>query len=272
MGNIWERFEYIRTINTGGTALVYVAIDKISGYPVAIKELNSNYFNSDLMRTKFRDEANRYLYLEHKSIVSLYDFYDYGEKQYLVMEYLYGLTVSQYLKNLKSPMPYPMAASIMIQIAEALHYAHSEGWIHLDIKPSNVMLTQDFKVVLIDFGIAHEAITGELGRPMGTPGYMSPEQIKGLKIGRTSDIFSCGMMLYELVTSRLPFDNAASNEEIFEYTIKNEVPDFKAYYSSDVYKTKQMLSIIRKATEKKAEHRYQNCILFCEDLNKIIID
>ncbi|MFM2194534.1 MAG: hypothetical protein RL092_134 [Bacteroidota bacterium] len=269
MSKIWQKYERVQTINTGGTALVYIAIDKISGYPVAIKELNSSYFRSEIMKKKFREEANRYVYLEHPNIVSLNNFYDYGDEQYLVMDYIDGVTISQYMKRMRSPMPYPMAASIMVQIAEALDFAHKNGYIHLDIKPSNVMLKPDLSVVIIDFGIAHEALSGELGRPMGTPGYMSPEQIDGGEVGATSDIFSMGMMLYEMVTGKLAFSWASSNEEIFELTKNTSLPQITPFYPQDKSNWESMWRIIERATMKSESDRYADCTLFCNDLRTI---
>lgn len=269
MSKIWQLYERVQTINTGGTAMVYIAIEKVSGYPVAIKELNSSYFRSEVMRKKFREEANRYVYLDHPNIVSLHNFYDFGEVQYLIMEYIDGVTVSQYMKRMKSPMPFPMAATMMVQIAEALDFAHQSGYIHLDIKPSNVMLKPDLSVVIIDFGIAHETLSGELGRPMGTPGYMSPEQIDGAQVGPTSDIFSMGMMLYELVTGKLPFNWASNNDEIFEFTKTKELPPIVPYYPQDAHQNDAMWRLIQRATAKDADDRYPDCTQFCNDLKSI---
>jgi serine/threonine-protein kinase len=269
MSKIWQRYDRIQTINTGGTALVYIAVDKVSGFPVAIKELNNAYFQSEIMRKKFREEANRYLYLDHPNIVSLHDFHDYDDVQYLIMEYVDGVTISQYMKRMRSPMPYPMAASMMIQIAEALDFAHKSGYIHLDIKPSNVILKPDFNVVVIDFGIAHEALSGELGRPMGTPGYMSPEQIDGGEVGATSDIFSMGMMLYEMITGKLAFSWASSNEEIFEFTKTTVLPKVNPFYPQDNQNMDNMWRIIECATAKRASERYSDCTQFCNDLRGI---
>jgi serine/threonine-protein kinase len=269
MSKIWQRYDRIQTINTGGTAMVYIAVDKVSGFPVAIKELNNSYFRSEIMRKKFREEANRYVYLDHPNIVGLHDFHDYGDVQYLIMEYVEGVTISQYMKRMRSPMPFPMASSMMNQIAEALDFAHKSGYIHLDIKPSNVMLRPNLTVVIIDFGIAHEALSGELGRPMGTPGYMSPEQIEGAAVEATSDIFSMGIMLYEMVTGKLPFGRASSNEEIFEMTKSKELPPIAAYYPQDVPLQERMWKLIQRATAKRASDRYADCTQFCNDLKAI---
>jgi serine/threonine-protein kinase len=243
-----------------------------TGTAVAVKELDATFLKNDEMRRKFREEANSYLDLEHPGIVKLDDFIDLGNTQYLVMEYVEGSNLSDHLKKMTGPMPFHNAAVIISEVAEALHHAHREGHIHLDIKPSNIMLTQDFKVKLIDFGIAQKISTGSQAMIMGTPPYMSPEQIDGKGLTYASDIFSLGITLYEMVNGQLPFHYAQSKEELFKCIKTKPLPKISAHYNVDFPKEYRMMEIIRKATEKSPQQRFATCLEFKQSLEQFLND
>ena len=270
--SIWNRYSQVKTFHNGGTAKVHLAIDTITGFPVAVKELDATFLKNDEMRRKLREEANKYLYLEHPGIVRLDDFIDLGSKQYLVMEYIEGLNLADHLKKMTGPMPFHNAAIIISEVADALHHAHIEGHIHLDIKPSNIMLTHDFKAKLIDFGIAQNITTGTQALVMGTPPYMSPEQIDGKVLGFASDIFSLGITLYEMVGGQLPFHYAESKEELFKCIKNKPLPKISAHYNVDFPKEYRMMEIIRKATEKIPQQRFASCLEFKQSLEQFLND
>lgn len=264
--SIWNRYDKVQTILTGGTAKVFVAVDTITGYPVAIKELDARMFKNDFMRAKFREEANRYLYLDHPGIVKLEDFIDTGDTQYLVMEYLSGSNLSEYLKKMTGPMPFQNATLIIEKVADALHFAHENGFLHLDIKPSNVMVTESMEVKLIDFGIAHQINGPDVGLSIGTPAYMAPEQIERKSLGRATDVFALGVTLYELLTGRVPFSFAETREDLFSLIIKQPIPTLQAFYDLDRSQEETMNQILQRATAKNPEQRFPSCAAFMDAL------
>lgn len=268
--SIWSRYTKVREINTGGTAMVYVAVDTHTGFPVAIKELNSSYFKDDFMRTKFREEANRYLYLQHPGIVGLENFVQDGNVQYLVMEFVEGTCLSDHLRSMTGPMPFQNAAYIVWQVADALAYVHAQNLVHLDVKPSNIMLKSDFTVKLIDFGIAHEAISDSLGKAMGTLPYMPREQVENTGIGPRCDIYALGITLYQLVTGRLPYPKDISTEELRKIVGTIQLPKVGAYYDTDKKWVDSMNQLLAKATAIQSSARMGSCLDFKKALTMIM--
>lgn len=264
--SIWNRYHRVKTILTGGTAKVYIAVDTITGYPVAIKELDARMFKNDFMRAKFREEANRYLYLDHPGIVKLEDFVDAGDTQFLVMEYLSGLNLSEYLKKMTGPMPFQNATLIIEKVADALHFAHENGFLHLDIKPSNIMVTDTMQVKLIDFGIAHQINGPEVGLSIGTPAYMAPEQIERGGLGRATDVYALGVTLFELLTGRVPFSYAESRDDLFGLILRQTIPVVQAFYDLDRSQEDRMNQVLQQATAKHPKDRFDSCEAFMDAL------
>jgi serine/threonine protein kinase len=200
-----NNIELVQVLNTGGTANVYLGVDLFTGMPVAVKELKANMFKSEYVRNKFLEEANQYLYLEHPNIVRLHDFIITDESHYLVMEYVDGKNLFDYMSTVTGPMPMQNVALLFNEVLSALSYVHDKKLVHLDIKPSNIMLSTNNNVKLVDFGITLDKSNQNKEKMMGSPAYMSPEQILEEEIDHQSDIYSAGIAMYELIMGKLPF-------------------------------------------------------------------
>lgn len=205
------RYEIEREIGRGGMAIVYKARDPHLDRDVAIKLIRRGNFTLDQLETlpeRFKREARALARLNHPNIVQVYDYGYYEDMPYLVMEYIEGVT----LKEVRKPLKVTAAARLLRPIAEALDYVHSQGLLHRDVKPSNIMITQDKKVRLTDFGIAkflddsanQQTLTGT-GVGIGTPEYMAPEQGLGQAVDARSDQYALSVVFYELITGHKPF-------------------------------------------------------------------
>ncbi len=259
-------FEFTDKIGEGGTGTVYLAIDKRSGYPVAVKTLLKKWFKNSFFLNNFIQEANIYLYLEHKNIAELRDFIIEDDAYYLVMEYIDGYTLEYYINNITGTIPEEIAIRIFCEILDGLDFAHANKIYHLDIKPSNIMIKENGNIKILDFGIStskqDKVITQNI---MGTPMYMSPEQALKSGIDWRSDIYSLGVTLFQMVTGRLPF-SARTNEELLKKIVTDDLPRIKTLYP---HVSDQMQEIIDKATMKRPEDRFQNCREFRRELLKL---
>ncbi|HEY2820645.1 MAG TPA: serine/threonine-protein kinase [Candidatus Acidoferrum sp.] len=205
-----NRYEVIGNLGCGATSRVDKARDTVLGRTVALKTLVHS-FGAPTEQKQFLREAQIVSQLSHPAIVNLYDVgIEDGNVAYLVMEYVAGKTLQQVLAESTGPMPIPRACAWISDLAGALHRAHRSGVIHGDIKPANILVTEDGKVKLSDFGIARFAtqVSGS-GKMMGTPAYLSPEQILGEPQNTRSDLFSLGIVLYQMVTGVAPFDGSS---------------------------------------------------------------
>jgi serine/threonine protein kinase len=203
-----ERYEILGTLGCGATSRVEKARDTVLGRTVALKTL-VHAFGASIEQKQFLREAQIVSQLSHPAIVNLYDVGIEGENvAYLVMEYIEGKTLQQVLSE--AAVPVPRACAWAADLAGALNRAHRAGIIHGDIKPGNILVTEDGRVKLGDFGIARFAtqVSGS-GRMMGTPAYLSPEQIAGEQQSTRSDIFSLGIVLYQMVTGSAPFEGTS---------------------------------------------------------------
>jgi len=200
-------YKILKELGQGGMATVYLGIQKSLEREVAIKELLPSLINDEEMVERFKREAKASASLTHEGIVSVYDFWKDQKSLYLVMEYLAGKTLDEIIAA-RGHLPVPAAVAVTAKIADALHYSHQRGIVHRDVKPSNIFVTRRGEVKLTDFGIAYtpqEPTLTQKGIAIGTPAYMSPEQVKGERPDGRSDIFSLGIVLYELVTGVRPF-------------------------------------------------------------------
>jgi len=197
----------VEEVASGGMAVVYRAIQDPLGRTVAIKALKSSAALEENVVTRFEREAKSLALLQHENIIHVYDFHRERGALFIVMEYVQGTDLYDLLEKC-GRLPYDVAAIIAMQVARALDYVHYRGIVHRDIKPANVMISRHGGVKLMDFGIARDTSFGDLteaGTGIGTPAYMSPEQVLGDKLDARSDIFSLGVLLYQMVTGKKPF-------------------------------------------------------------------
>jgi len=194
-------------IASGGMAVVYKAVQESLNRTVAVKALKTSVAAESQFAMRFEREALSLAQLQHENIIHVYDFYKDRGNFFIVMEYVDGIDLYDLLERC-GRLPVDVAAVVAMQVARALDYAHYRGVIHRDIKPANIMLGRSGGVKLMDFGIARDQAFGDLtetGTGLGTPSYMSPEQILGDKLDFRSDLFSLGIVLYQMVTGRKPF-------------------------------------------------------------------
>ena len=197
----------VEEVASGGMAVVYRAVQDPLGRTVAIKALKSSAAAEENVSTRFEREAKSLAMLQHENIIHVYDFHHERGALFIVMEYVQGIDLYDLLEKC-GRLPYDVATIIAMQVARALDYVHYRGIIHRDIKPANVMVARAGGVKVMDFGIARDASQGDLteaGTGIGTPAYMSPEQVLGDKLDARSDIFSLGVVLYQMLTGKKPF-------------------------------------------------------------------
>jgi predicted Ser/Thr protein kinase len=197
----------VEEVASGGMAVVYRAVQDPLGRTVAIKALKSSAAMEENVVTRFEREAKSLALLQHENIIHVYDFHRERGALFIVMEYVQGIDLYDLLEKC-GRLPYDVAAIIAMQVARALDYVHYRGIVHRDIKPANVMISRQGTTKVMDFGIARDTSFGDLteaGTGIGTPAYMSPEQVLGDKLDARSDIFSLGVMLYQMVTGKKPF-------------------------------------------------------------------
>lgn len=204
-----NRYEILECIGTGGMAVVYKARDHRLNRLVAIKILKPELANDADFRRRFHDESQAVAMLSHANIVSVYDVSNSDGLNYIVMELIDGLTLKQYMKRRGTPLNWREAQHFITQIMRALSHAHGRGIIHRDIKPHNIMVLRDGSVKVTDFGIAQLASAAQntmTQEAIGSVHYISPEQAKGSHVDCRTDIYSAGVVLYEMLTGRLPFE------------------------------------------------------------------
>ncbi|MCF0121486.1 MAG: serine/threonine protein kinase, partial [Oscillospiraceae bacterium] len=208
-----NRYEILERIGTGGMACVYKARCHRLNRLVAVKILKDEFVDDAEFRRRFRTESQAVAMLSHPNIVSVYDVSRSGDTEYIVMELVEGITLKQYI-NRKGVLGWKESLHFAIQIAKALQHAHSRGIIHRDIKPHNIMILKDGSVKVTDFGIARLLSTQATmtQEALGSVHYISPEQAKASHVDARTDIYSLGVVMYEMLTSRLPFtgDSAVS--------------------------------------------------------------
>src|ERR687896_2278138 len=200
------RYRVMRKLGAGGMADVYLAEDEELGRRVAIKILNDRHANDEQFIERFRREAKNAAGLSHPNIVSIYDRGEAEGTYYIAMEFLDGRSLKELIVS-RGPAPVNVAIEYARQILDALRFAHRNGIVHRDIKPHNVIVDAEGRVKVTDFGIARAGTTQmtEVGSIIGTAQYLSPEQAKGAPVDQTSDLYSVGIVLYELLTGKVPF-------------------------------------------------------------------
>lgn len=255
------RYKIIRKLGQGGSGVVYMGLDPYIKRVVAIK---LSKFNTDKERSHFFVEAQSAGRLSHPNIVSIYDAGVYRDYCYMAIEYVKGDTLLKYCKK-ENQLPVNTIIKIIINVCNALDYAHQQKVIHRDIKPTNIMMDSSLFPKITDFSIAHISEATLDMAILGTPRYMSPEQLKDSKVSAISDIFSLGCVLYELLAGvkAFPGDNHFS----IMYKISNEDPVPVSSLRSGIPKI--LDEIIQKTLAKNPDDRYQSCIELSYDLRVV---
>ena len=264
------RYKIVRELGRGAMGVVYHAIDPNIGRPVAIKTIhfggNRKPDEVERMRERLFREARSAGMLSHPGIVTIYDVEQQGDLAYIAMEYVDGPTLDQVLSE-----PEPLAAvrmfSILGQTSVALDYAHSKGIVHRDIKPANIMISEDGTSKIADFGIAKITAAENLtmtGSIVGTPHYMSPEQVQGQPVDGRSDQFSLAVISYEMLTGEKPYTGEHLTTVVYKIVAEEPVLPHRLNPSLST----AIENVLRKALSKKADARYRNCQEFIESLEK----
>lgn len=260
------RYEIIGEIGQGAMGVVYKATDPLIDRIVAIKTITLSLAldEREEYEARFYQEAKAAGRLSHPNIVTIYDVGRSGDVAYIAMEFLQGRELRDILND-KQLLPVDQVIDIVAQVAMGLAYAHEHGIVHRDIKPSNIMVSRDGHAKITDFGIARMASAGvrtQTGMVLGSPKYMSPEQVMGKQTDQRSDIFSLGVMLYEMLTGQPPF--MGENVNAIMYQTLNAIPQQPSSLNTAV---PDMLNfIVAKALAKDLEHRYQSAKDLANDL------
>jgi len=261
------RYEIEDRIGAGGMAIVYRAKDTLLNRTVAIKVLREQLASDEGFIRRFRREAQAAASLSHQNIVSIFDVGKDGQEDYIVMEYVLGSTLKDVIRQ-EAPMPPQKALKIARQIAEALAHAHANHIIHRDIKPQNILITLDGRVKVTDFGIARAVSSATLthtGDIVGSVHYLSPEQAKGSPINEQSDIYSLGIILYEMITGKVPHDG----DTPITIALKHIQEDVELPSKIGMEVPPEIDTLIMKALAKSVNDRYKSALEFLEDLDRI---
>ena len=262
-----DRYEILDKVGSGGMSDVYKAKDHILGRIVAIKELKSEFSEDVNFVTKFRTEAQSAAGLEHPNIVNIYDVGSENGCHFIVMEYVEGITLKTYIEK-KGQLSFKEATSIAIQVARGIEAAHNKQIIHRDIKPQNIMISTEGKVKVMDFGIARASNSNTISSEvMGSVHYASPEQARNGVVDGRSDIYSLGIVMYEMVTGRVPFDGETTVAVALQHLQEEmKVPSAYAPELPISYE-----KIVLKCTQKSADRRYQTIGELLGDLRKALV-
>lgn len=265
---IFKDYSVIKEISSkGAQGIIYYAQNTL-GSPVAIKVLSNRHFQNPKLLMHFEKEARIMAALRHDHIVSVRDFYQDETQAAIIMEYLDGCDLESYVRNAESELDQMRLKTVMTwyeQLLPAFQYAHSKGLVHRDVKPSNIFLTHSGQIKVLDFGIAKVLDEAQIWMGIGgmstithsgTPYYKSPEHVlRPLTVNHLTDIYALGLMFYILATGTEPYDNDQLVEDILnkELPVVEDLPE-------PIYK------VLLKATAKKREERYSDCMVFMEDL------
>lgn len=262
-----DRYEIVSKIGAGGMSDVYKAKDHVLGRFVAIKVLKPEFSEDRGFVAKFRTEAQSAAGLEHPNIVNIYDVGSEEGLHYIVMEYVEGITLKTYIEK-KGQLSFKEAVSIAIQVARGIEAAHNKQIIHRDIKPQNIMISTEGKVKVMDFGIARAASSNTVSSDvMGSVHYSSPEQARNGFVDGRSDIYSLGIVMYEMVTGRVPFDGDTTVAVAIQHLQEEMTPP--SVYAKNL--PISMEKIILKCTQKNADRRYQTIGDLLADLRRSLV-
>lgn len=263
-----DRYEIISKVGAGGMSDVYKAMDHILGRYVAIKVLKQEFSEDRTFVTKFRTEAQSAAGLEHPNIVNIYDVGSEEGLHFIVMEYVEGITLKTYIEK-KVQLSFKEAISIAIQVARGIEVAHNKNIIHRDIKPQNIIISTEGKVKVTDFGIARAASANTISSDvMGSVHYASPEQARNGFVDNRSDIYSLGIVMYEMVTGRVPFDGDTTVAVAIQH-LQEEMSSPREYAPNIPISLEK---IILKCAQKNPDRRYQSMAELLADLRKALVN
>jgi serine/threonine protein kinase/beta-lactam-binding protein with PASTA domain len=263
------RYEILEQIGGGGMALVYKGLDMLLHRNVAVKVLRHQYVHDEEFIRRFRREAQSAASLSHPNVVSIYDVGQEGETHYIVMEYIEGTTLNDVIKE-KAPLQVEEAVHYASQIADALDHAHHNEIIHRDIKPHNILIGKNGRVKVTDFGIARAATSSTItqtGSVIGSVHYFSPEHAKGTNTGEKSDLYSLGIVMYQMLTGKLPF----IGESPISVALKHLQEDVEEPRKVNPLIPQSVENIILKAMRKKTDERYQSASQMHRDLETCLL-
>ena len=264
---IADRYEILEKIGAGGMSDVYKAKDQVLGRFVAVKVLKPEFAEDVNFVTKFHTEAQSAAGLQHPNIVNIYDVGSEEHMHYIVMEYVEGITLKTYIEK-KGQLNYKEAISIAIQVARGIEAAHNNNIVHRDIKPQNIMISNEGKVKVTDFGIARAATSNTIHSDvMGSVHYTSPEQARNGFVDGKSDIYSLGIVMYEMVTGRVPFDGDTTVAIAIQHLQEEMVAP--SAYAPDL--PISLEKIILKCTQKSQDRRYATMGELLVDLKKALM-
>jgi serine/threonine-protein kinase len=265
------RYKVLEPIGRGAMGTVYKGLDPAIDRLVALKTIRLDFAASpeevQEMKTRLLREARAAGKLSHPNIVTIYDAGQEEGYQYVAMEFLEGTTLEKYIRK-KNETNFKIIAQILIQVCDALDYAHSHGIVHRDIKPANIMVLDNFQVKVMDFGIARfgQANITQSGIAMGTPNYMPPEVLKGRSADKRSDIFSLGIMTYELLTGRRPFRGPTISALIYSILNDNPAPPSQVNNRAPAIFDR----ICDKCLRKDPDQRYQSTVEISTELKQFV--
>lgn len=258
----------IEQVGQGGMAVVFKAVDQKLNQIVAIKLMHPSQSYDDNARERFRNEAKAISQMQHPHVVKFHGFYFCQQMPYMVLEYIPKGTLQEKLRG-KHRLPLDEATRIVEAIGKAIDHAHEKGIIHRDLKPANVMFNAQDQAILTDFGIAKiensTALTAT-GAAIGSVSYMSPEQARGEGTDYRSDLYTLGVMFYEMVSGHLPFSNEVYNATLVK--VATQAPPDIRTFAPDV--PEKVARIVTKAMHPKRDKRYKNAAAFVEDLYAFI--
>ncbi len=259
-----NRYRVLAQVAGGGMAVIFKAHDTLLNRVVAVKVLRDTFAQDAAFRARFQQEAQAAANLAHPNIVTVYDYGQDGAQSYIVMEYIDGRDLKSLIRT-EAPLPIDRAVDLMVQACAALGYAHRAGLVHCDVKPQNMLVTHDGRVKVTDFGIARAmsaSVPQNVETVWGTPHYFSPEQAAGEPPTPASDVYSLGVVLYEMLAGRVPFD-ADNHTDLALQHMRDQPPPLTALNPSVPIQVEQ---IILRAMAKEPAQRYRSADQFGRSL------